>query len=129
MTWLLKNNNTVLYTGLSKAEVEEFLYVKFKHLSDRVTYKEIITHLLYTFDISRVEENTIFVLIEFDEVIIDSLCYSELKDLVIYYNKTYLPKLLKFKPNAKIDKMFELEKFNWAINWHTPVAILNLAAD
>ena len=104
-------------------------YVKFKHLSNRVAYKEIITQLLNTFDISRVEENTIFVLIEFDEVIIDSLCYSELKDLVIYYNETYLPKLLKFKPNAKIDKMFELEKFNWAINLYTHVAILNLAAD
>ena len=129
MIWLLKNNNTVLYAGLSKAEVEEFLYVKFKHLSDRVAYKEIITQLLNTFDISRVEENTIFTLIEFDGVVIDSLCYSELKDLVIYYNETYLPKLLKFKPNARIDKMFELEKFNWAINWYTPVTILNLTVD
>lgn len=130
MTWLLKNNDKVLYVGLSEAEVESFLYVKFKHLSDRVTYKEIITHLLYTFDISRVDENLIFVLIELDdEVIIDSRCYSELKDLVIYYNETYLPKLLKFKSNAKIDKMLELEKFNWAINWYTSVAILNLAVD
>ena len=129
MAWLLKNNNTVLYAGLSKEEVEEFLYVKFKHLSDRVAYKEIITQLLNAFDISRVEENTVFILIEFDEVVIDSLCYSELKDLVIYYNRTYLPKLLKSKPNARIDKMFELEKFNWAINWYTPVTILNLTVD